>query len=184
MAGYSLGHLVSETLSSSLSHQEIKEALPMLSQSRGISIKQLQSFLGLANFASIVDPVLKTFSKTWASQLRQMVRRRKSLGLHTYAPSGIKHSKNLAMSKRAWTRKSCFRRTVSFLIPQSSMDLFTDASNAGWGYHTSEGYEAEGLWPEKFLHPHINVKEMIVLYLALKDLFLPPHLCLKVYCDN
>ena len=169
---------LSQRLSFPLFHiKKLKRLSRLLPQNRDISIKQLQSFLGLENFDLIVDSVLKT----WVSHFLQTVRWKRSLWDYTCL------IKNQTFKEPCYEHKRLGQEILlkdSFLIPQPSVDLFIDANNAGWGYHTSEGYKAVELWSEKFLHLHINMKEMIVVYLDLKNISLPHLSCLKVYCEN
>ena len=58
-------------------------------------------------------------------------------------------------SKDAWT------------APLASVYLFTDASDMGWGCQSSAGHRGTGLWSEVEGHLHINVKGLLVVFLAL-----------------
>ena len=48
-----------------------------------------------------------------------------------------------------------------------SIQLFTDASNEGWGAHL-EQTSAKGLWSDREKRPHINVLELKAVSLALQ----------------
>ena len=66
----------------------------------------------------------------------------------------------------------------------SSLSLFTDASNSGWGAFLSIGFSASGLWSPSD-SAHINHLELKAILLGLHSLL--PHLknkYLKIYSDN
>ena len=54
-----------------------------------------------------------------------------------------------------------------------ALQVFTDASNEGWGAHVGEA-TARGVWSEPESHLHINFLELKVVFLALKSF---EHLC-------
>jgi len=47
------------------------------------------------------------------------------------------------------------------------VELFTDASNTVWGFHTSDQQLGKGLWKPPMSTFHINVKEFAGLWIAL-----------------
>ena len=49
-----------------------------------------------------------------------------------------------------------------------SIQLFTDASNEGWGSHLDQNF-TKGLWSDREKRLHINVLELKVVSLALRD---------------
>ena len=54
-----------------------------------------------------------------------------------------------------------------------ALQVFTDASNEGWGAHLGEAI-AKGVWSEPESHLHINFLELKAVFLALKSF---EHLC-------
>ena len=61
-----------------------------------------------------------------------------------------------------------------FLHPlQHALQVFTDASNEGWGAHLGDS-TARGVWSEQEQRLHINFLELKAVYLALKSF---EHLC-------
>ena len=54
-----------------------------------------------------------------------------------------------------------------------ALQVFTDASNEGWGAHLGD-YIARGVWSEPESHLHINFLELKAVFLALKSF---EHLC-------
>ena len=71
-----------------------------------------------------------------------------------------------------------------FKTPEASLIVTTDASETGWGFHTSEGQEGQGLWSPFWAARHINLLEFLAVYLALKAVRLPPHSTVLVRTDN
>ena len=67
-----------------------------------------------------------------------------------------------------------------FLHPlQHALQVFTDASNEGWGAHLGES-TARGVWSEPEGKLHINYLELEAVFLALKSF---EHLCRdQFYC--
>ena len=154
---------------------------------RSSSLKDLQSFIGMANFASIVNPLLKAQVKHWSAYLRRFPFKKtlqKSLKRPAFRFAPIRTPPSLSRQIRRNIQRICLKRAISYVIPQPSLDLFTDASNLGWGYHTSTGIQNKGSWPAKFVNLHINVLEIIVVYLALKKISLPQFSTIRLFSDN
>lgn len=49
------------------------------------------------------------------------------------------------------------------------MDIHTNASMRGWGFHTSEGVKGSGLWSPQFKKLHINILEIATIYIAINS---------------
>ena len=73
----------------------------------------------------------------------------------------------------------------SLSYPNPSIQIYTDASNTGWGAYF-EGQNTSGTWSHSESLLHINVKEMIAVLFGLKSL-IPDDICnitLKLNIDN
>ena len=68
---------------------------------------------------------------------------------------------------RWWLSEDRLASRDAWTPPRASMSLFTDASDVGWGYQSSEGHQGSGQWSWEERRLHINVKELLVVYLAL-----------------
>ena len=67
---------------------------------------------------------------------------------------------------RWWLDRKCTRAGMLLDIPEARAQLFTDASESGWGAHT-ETLQASGLWSAREAMLHINKLEMIAVRNAL-----------------
>ena len=67
-----------------------------------------------------------------------------------------------------WTDESGLSQGVPITLPPPQADLYTDASNSGWGAHSGP-LTASGLWPHHRLDRHINVLESEAVVLALRS---------------
>ena len=66
-----------------------------------------------------------------------------------------------------WLEADRLRRGVSLEVRTPSVHLWTDASLAGWGGHTSS-WQASGLWDRRERHLHINVLEIRAMMRCLE----------------
>ena len=66
--------------------------------------------------------------------------------------------------------------------PPPTLDLFTDASRQGWGFHSNRGHEGAGSW-RHFKNLHINTLELAAVYLALTRLDIRDT-TIRVFSDN
>lgn len=68
-----------------------------------------------------------------------------------------------------WRRRDFLLAGVPITEPPPEVELFTDASHAGWGAHAL-GRTASGVWESDVSTLHINILEMRAVFLALKAL--------------
>ena len=66
-----------------------------------------------------------------------------------------------------WSDIDWLTRGVPFQDPTPSLQITTDASNAGWGGHF-EAYQTQGKWKENQLSLHINCQEMLAVLYTLR----------------
>ena len=112
-------------------HITILKKLPCsITDSKQTTIKKIQSFLALANFASIICPVLKCLIKSWSWYLKK--------SSTTHCPRFQTHKRNIKCRKplqksiKKRLKKSFMKKSISMIIPQPSIQIFTDASSTGW----------------------------------------------------
>ncbi len=67
---------------------------------------------------------------------------------------------------RWWLDRECTRAGMLLDIPEAQAQLFTDASESGWGAHM-DTLQASGLWSAREAMLHINQLEMIAVRNAL-----------------
>ena len=66
-----------------------------------------------------------------------------------------------------WLLDDRLASSDAWTAPSATLSLTTDSSNVGWGYQSSEGHQGSGMWSAAERRLHINVKELLVVYLAL-----------------
>ena len=67
-----------------------------------------------------------------------------------------------------WQNPSNVMRGADLHPKDHSIQLFTDASNEGWGAHLDQSF-TKGLWSDRGKRPHINVLELKAVSLALRS---------------
>ena len=150
-----------------------------------VSRFQVESLVGFLNWVTTVDPIgriklkeviqlQRTLAKTFD---RKDKRGREVLFLMPpQLPELLQHWKSLPQAE---LRQAC-------RPPASRLTLITDASNEGWGFHTSLGQLGQGTWGNRARQFHINRLEFLAVLRALKRLDPPPHwgTHLLLLCDN
>ena len=144
---------------------------------RTLTRRQLESMLGKLQFAAIVDPVGKALLKAVNPCLKGLARQ----GLRDRV---LPFPRGLRKSLMRWKSKKILRSSIPFRPPPPSIDVYTDASRQGWGVHSSEGHALRGSWSPTLRTCHINVLEMVAVFLALKRLPLHPGSHVRVHSDN
>ena len=66
-----------------------------------------------------------------------------------------------------WSDEEWLQQGVPIAPPPVEEELFTDASNSGWGAHVAH-LEASGKWPKSLSGLHINLLELEAVFLALR----------------
>ena len=68
---------------------------------------------------------------------------------------------------RQWTQDTWLEEGVPISFPEAQVELFTDASQVGWGAHVAD-LTASGRWPLHVQGLHINVLEMMAVVHAVE----------------
>ena len=144
---------------------------------RTVSKRELESVLGTLNFASAVDPVGKVHNKRASSVLRK---RFQVLDRDVQIPA----FPELHRALQYWRDPLNYGRTVLWREPPPTLEIVTDASDFGWGYHTSLGQQNSGMWPLSLKKAHINVRELVAIYYALLEVQPNREASVRVHCDN
>ena len=142
-----------------------------------VSRRQVERILGKLQFASLVDPIGKALLKNLNPFFRHLARK----GLRDKL---FPMPKNLISPLKRWLRPGILAAKVPFRPPPPCMDIYTDASNHGWGIQTSEGHHLQGVWSPGIRHSHINILELVAIYLALKRLPLTVGSHVRIHSDN
>ena len=156
---------------------EIKKALKSFLSATKATRRSLERILGSLQYASVVDPVGKTALKFLNHHMRQHASKPKRDWLLKIPPS-------LKGSLKRWLKSPSLDKNSPWRHPPASLDVHTDASMQGWGFHTSDGREMSGLWSPTFQKFHINILELVTAHLALRHLHLPKGTHLRLHSDN
>ena len=156
---------------------DIRDTLNIFLASKRSSRRSLERVLGKLQFAAIVDPVYKTLLKCvnryWVHLakpgLRDVIR---------------KTPLSLLRFLKKWISTDFLSRKTNWRPPPPYMDVYTDASKKGWGFHTSDGRHGSGKWNKQFTRLHINILELATVLIALQSLKLPTNSHIRLHSDN
>ena len=81
--------------------------------------------------------------------------------------AGQPHSLDISAHLDWWQNPTNVMRGADFLPKDHSIQLFTDASNEGWGAYLDQS--SKGLWSDREKRLHINVLELKAVSLALRS---------------
>lgn len=98
---------------------------------KSITRRQLKRIIGLLNFACVTNPLLRTYLKRISHSLRHMMGVKKR---------DISTPLSLVFKQRLfyWLKPEVLKSQVLWCSPPPTVELFTDPSNHGWGFHTSD----------------------------------------------
>ncbi|XP_021367155.1 uncharacterized protein LOC110459297 [Mizuhopecten yessoensis] len=158
---------------------KMRQLLDQFSRRRKVTLRELQSLIGLLNFACKVISPGRTF-------LRRLI----NLTCGLQKPHHhVRLSREARADIAAWkVFIDSFNGVSMFLddrwVTTPQLQFFTDASNRGFGaiFNTSWLF---GTWPASFTSYHITVKEFFAIVLAI-EIWGPclRNRCLLLYCDN
>ena len=158
---------------------KIKSLLNEFKKRRKVKLVELQSLIGLLNFACSVVTPGRTF-------LRRLI----DLTVGLKQPHHRRHLNcEAGADLEAWsTFIEHFNGKSMFLsdhwLSSSSLDLFTDSSNVGFGGYLGNKWFA-GTWPDNWKQFHITIKELFPIVLAV-ELFAVElqNKCIVFHTDN
>ena len=155
------------TLGLPLGYQnKVKSAVKDFVAKKFVTRRQLERVVGLVNFACSVNPVGCVSLK----KVNRHMRKAANVKLR-YKPFPL--SLPLRTSLQRWLKLEVLSRRVPWRSPQPQVEVYTDASQSGWGFHASNGLQKQGVWSSPLLQSHINIKEMVVIWIALRSPRLP-----------
>ena len=138
--------------------------------------RELERLMGLLLFASVVDPILKTTLKDLNRVLVTKARRRRR-------DLRVPMQKKVQALLKPWANRASLKRSVPLVPPPISVTINTDASLEGWGGH-SETKAVSGLWSPSLKMCHINVLELMAVFLTLRSLRPPKGSHIRLFIDN
>ena len=89
-----------------------------------------------------------------------------------------------SITELMWWRQSLPQAFAPIIIESPSIEIFTDASNEGWGAKFEEDC-TQGLWSGEEQNYHINEKEMLAVFFGIKSFLRDKYnVCVKLNIDN
>ncbi|KAG1276013.1 hypothetical protein G6F66_012649 [Rhizopus arrhizus] len=152
-----------------------REALKML-RSKSCSLRNLSSFIGKAQ--ATTPAVFPARLRT-----RELLQLKNQL-LH----QGTSWNTMITLTPAAcsnlhwWINHLTKWNGLSFLPETPTQEVFTDASNSGWGI-VLNNQVMNGTWTPEELAQHINYRELAVIWKCVKMKQLQGQV-LRIYCDN
>ena len=133
--------------------------------------KALPFGLATAPFLSLIGLLTATEKQVWLGRLH-MRPIQWHLKRHWHVPESLEKVIPLPQSLHPhldwWLLESNVLRGQSLHPLQHALQIFTDASNVGWGAHLGDS-TARGVWSEPESRLHINFLELKAVFLALKS---------------
>ncbi len=125
--------------------------------------RQFMSLIGLLNSTFLQ---VEQMGRLHIRPLQWQLRRWWSTGVSYDKPIPVPPCLNRHL--RWWSRVATLREGTDLHPPKCDVQVFTDASDTGWGAHCL-GEEIQGDWSPLELNLHINVQEMKAILFALKS---------------
>ena len=142
-----------------------------------VTRREVERVLGKLQFASLVDPIGKNLLKNLNVYLRHFARR-------SLRDKKVPFPPRLRTALRRWLRPGTLRQSIGFRPPPISLSICTDASNQGWGAHSSSGESRQGSWSVSLSSCHINILELAAVYLALRSFKIKKGTHVGLHSDN
>ena len=146
-------------------------------QDRWIALQQKLQFIkgrdccSVRQFMSLIGLLTATEKQVWAGRLH-MRPVQWHLKRHWHVPESLKKTIPVPLSLHPhldwWLDKTNVLKGQPLHPLQHALQIFTDASNEGWGAHLG-GSTARGVWSESESRLHINFLELKAVLLALKS---------------
>ena len=146
-------------------------------QDRWIALQQKLQFIkgrdscSVRQFMSLIGLLTATEKQVWAGRLH-MKPVQWHLKRHWHVPESLGKIIPIPLSLHPhldwWLEKSNVLKGQPLHPLQHALQIFTDASNEGWGAHLG-GSTARGVWSESESRLHVNFLELKAVLLALKS---------------
>ena len=142
--------------------ERLRRLIASLRSGRSASARQLTSLLGVLESLALLLPLGRLYKRP----LQRWVRQRWTQGVMPWS-----HRLSLDQSfwdtLAQWSDQRWLSLGVPIVPPAPEEELFSDASNQGWGAHVSS-LTAAGVWEPAFRTAHINLLELEAVFRALK----------------
>lgn len=159
--------------------QKITELLGKFNRKKKVTLQELQSLIGLLNFACTVVAPGRPFLRRLIDLTRGISKPNHFIRLNREAKADIK----------AWLEFVVGYNGISLFLPDrwdnsEHLHFYTDASGIGYGAVFGKQW-FYGEWPDHFRSYHITIKELFPIVLAVE--IWADHLrnkCIMFHCDN
>jgi len=166
------------TLSLPLAFQKkVRDSITRFIRCKFITRRQLEKIVGLINFACVASPLGRIYLKRVNRYLRALARRR-------LRDIPVLLSQEFRAKLLFWLKLQVLKSHVPWRTPPPSVELLTDASNKGWGFHTSDRQQGKGQWKSPINSFHINVKEFVAVWIPLQNCHWRKGMSIKLHLDN
>ena len=141
---------------------KLQDLILRLKSKRVLTARCLMSLIGLLASAEKMVPEGRLHMRPFQFHLKEHWRYPQSLdNLLPWTEAIVAHLD-------WWQNPSKVMKGADLHPKEHSIQLFTDASNEGWGAHLDQN-STKGLWSEREKRLHINVLELKAVSLALRD---------------
>ena len=135
------------------------------------------SLMGSLNFAAQVVPLGRLWCRRLWWEGNHLFPRSRP---HQLQP--VPH--HLHRMLEQWLAPGLLHASVPWRSLPPQMTVYTDASDYGWGYQADDGLQGRGLWSPSDKKRHINVRELMVPLLFLRQHRHLAHLHICFHMDN
>ena len=156
---------------------DLLSGLVLPTQDRWITLQQKLQFIkgrkscSVRQFMSLIVLLTATEKQVWAGRLH-MRPVQWHLKRHWHVPETLEKIIPIPLSLHPhldwWLEENNVLKGQPLHLLQHALQIFTDASNEGWGAHLG-GATARGVWSEPESRLHINFLELKAVLLALKS---------------
>ena len=141
---------------------KLQDLILRLKSKRVLTARCLMSLIGLLASTEEMVPEGRLHMRPFQFHLKEHWRYPQSLD------NLLPWTEAIAVHLDWWQNPSKVMKGADLHPKDHSIQLFTDASNEGWGAHLDQNF-TKGLWSDREKRLHINVLELKAVSLALRD---------------
>ena len=141
---------------------KLQDLILLLKSKRVLTARCLMSLIGLLASTEKMVPEGRLHMRPFQFNLKEHWRYSQSLD------NLLPLTESIAAHLDWWHNPSNVMKGADLHPKDHSIQLFTDASNEGWGAHLDQNF-TKGLWSDREKRLHINVLELKAVSLALRD---------------
>ena len=141
---------------------KLQDLILLLKSKRVLTARCLMSLIGLLASTEKMVPEGHLHTRPFQFNLKEHWRYSQSLD------NLLLLTESIAAHLDWWQNPSNMMKGADLHPKDQSIQLFTDASNEGWGAHLDQNF-TKGLWSDREKRLHIHVLELKAVSLALRD---------------